>query len=596
MRGVKKVLDNKEKPSTNSNKGEKLARFLDGLNFWQNLRLGQKYGTALFIIIGLFTVSTIITFGLLSLVNSKMDSVKETGEKAINMTEAAAIFHQKGSTIGNYIIDSNPKHIANFEALTKNFNQLKKNIKSSLTTLETKKLFQQIDENDKKITLLFNNVIKPEVKLQHVREYRLGKLQADHLISETVIKLDKLHEILKKEQQNAVTSAKAGIITTLVVLVVSIFVSAVLGISSILVIEKFISAKLSQIVNVSNEIASGNLNVKPIEYNGKDEIAELSKATNSMKEKLQLMIQEISVVSNDVSDKSSELNIAANEVRAASQQIASTMQELAGGAEEQANSATGLARMMEDYLLKVKKASDSGMMIRSASNDVLLMTKDGDQLMRESQQQMERINEIMKLSVKKVQGLDEKTKQISKLVQVIQEIANQTNLLALNAAIEAARAGEHGRGFAVVADEVRKLAEQVSFSVSDITKIVKGIQIESNNVVSSLQAGYKQVEEGTGQIEITGQTFQKIYEAVSLMAEKVNDISNSMEQLAKSSVEMNRSIENVASVSEQSAAGIEEASASITQTNFSLEEISNNSQSLSKLAEQLNAMIRKFKL
>ncbi|WP_412151020.1 methyl-accepting chemotaxis protein [Bacillus methanolicus] len=272
------------------------------------------------------------------------------------------------------------------------------------------------------------------------------------------------------------------------------------------------------------------------------------------------------------------------------------MQELAGGAEEQANSATGLARMMEDYLLKVKKASDSGMMIQSASNDVLLMTKDGDQLMRESQQQMERINEIMKLSVKKVQGLDEKTKQISKLVQVIQEIANQTNLLALNAAIEAARAGEHGRGFAVVADEVRKLAEQVSFSVSDITKIVKGIQIESNNVVSSLQAGYKQVEEGTGQIEITGQTFQKIYEAVSLMAEKVNDISNSMEQLAKSSVEMNRSIENVASVSEQSAAGIEEASASITQTNFSLEEISNNSQSLSKLAEQLNAMIRKFKL
>lgn len=116
------------------------------------------------------------------------------------------------------------------------------------------------------------------------------------------------------------------------------------------------------------------------------------------------MIQEISVVSNDVSDKSSELNIAANEVRAASQQIASTMQELAGGAEEQANSATGLARMMEDYLLKVKKASDSGMMIQSASNDVLLMTKDGDQLMRESQQQMERINEIMKLSVKKFRG------------------------------------------------------------------------------------------------------------------------------------------------------------------------------------------------
>ncbi|WP_274853662.1 methyl-accepting chemotaxis protein [Bacillus methanolicus] len=593
MKGVQKVLYNKEKKG---NKRENLPHFLTGLNFWQNLRLGQKYGVALFITIGLFTLSTIITFGLLSQVNSKMDSVKETGEKAINLTEAAAIFHQKGSTIGNYIIDSNPKHITYFDELTENFDQLKKNIYSSLTTLETKKLFQQIDENDKKITLLFTDVIKPEVKNQHEREYRLGKLQADQLIAETVIKLDKLHEILKKEQQNAVTTAKAGLITTLVVLVVSIFVSALLGISSILIIEKLVSTKLGQIVNVSNEIAAGNLKVKAVEYDGKDEIAELSKATNSMKEKLQSMIQEISVVSNYVKNKSSELNTAANEVRAASQQITSTMQELAGGAEEQANSATGLAKMMEDYLLKVKKASDSGMMIRTASNDVLSMTKDGDKLMSESQQQMERINEIMKLSVEKVQGLDEQTKQISKLVQVIQEIANQTNLLALNAAIEAARAGEHGRGFAVVADEVRKLAEQVSFSVSDITKIVKGIQSESDNVVSSLQAGYKQVEEGTEQIEITGQTFHKIYEAVSLMAEKVNEIGSSMEQLANSSVEMNRSIENVASVSEQSAAGIEQASASITQTNYTVEEISNNSQSLSELADQLNAMIGKFKL
>jgi methyl-accepting chemotaxis protein len=599
MKGAKKIIrkkEKKEKRFIKNNKGVKLGQVLFGLKFWQNLQLGKKYGAALFITIGLFTVSIMITFGLLSQVNSKMNQVKESGEKAINMTQAAAIFHQKGSTIGNYIIDSNPKHLTNFEELTENFNQLKKRIQPALITEETKKLFNQIDENDKEITSLFQNVIKPEVKLQHEREYRVAKLQVDQLISETVVKLDELHKTLKKEQQSAVHSAKTALITTLVVLVVSIFVSAFLGISIIFIIEKMVSSKLGQIVKISNEIAAGNLNVETVEYNGKDEIAVLSKATNSMKKNLQSMIQEISVVSNYVNERSSELNRAANEVKAASQQIASTMQELSGGAEEQAHSAATLAGMMEDYLRLVEKASDNGKMIRAASNDVLSMTKDGNALMKESQQQMERINEIMKLSVEKVLGLDEQTKQISKLVQVIEEIANQTNLLALNAAIEAARAGDHGRGFAVVADEVRKLAEQVSFSVSDITKIVKGIQLESNNVVSSLQAGYKQVEEGTEQIEMTGQTFQKIYEAVSLMVEKVKDIGSSMEQVAKSSVEMNGSVENIASVSEQSAAGIEQASASITQTNYAMEEISNHSQSLSELADQLNDMIGKFKL
>ena len=373
-------------------------------------------------------------------------------------------------------------------------------------------------------------------------------------------------------------------------------ISIVLGVSLILIISKFISRKLSQIVHVSNEIAAGNLNVELVEYDGKDEIAELSRATNSMQENLQGMIQEISAVSSFVTEKSGELNIAANEVKAASQQGASTMQELSGGAEEQANSASSLAEMMDHYLAQVEHATESGAVIKDATNEVLTLTKSGNLLMKESQEQMLVINDIMKTSVSRVNGLDEQTKQISKLVQVIQDIANQTNLLALNAAIEAARAGEHGKGFAVVADEVRKLAEQVSHSISDITRIVKGIQTESNNVVSSLQTGYSQVEKGTEKIETTGETFEKIYEAVNLMSENVNGISTNLEQVSESSLLMNQSIENIASISEESAAGIEQTSAAMTQTSTSMEEVSNNVQSLAELADQLNSMITKFKL
>ncbi|MDZ5470528.1 HAMP domain-containing methyl-accepting chemotaxis protein [Bacillus sp. 31A1R] len=606
MKGVKKLLPTRKrkekkvkvKVKVKREKREfgKILGAFSNISLWKNLKLGQKYGVALFITIGLFTVSTLITFTLLTMANSKMETVRQSGEKAVLITEVSAMFHQKGSMIGTYIIDEKPRYLNQFEDISKNFDGLKKEIQPILTTPETKELFRQIDENDKKVTDVFKNTIIPEMQNDHEYKFRLGKLQVDNIVYETVLRIDELRKKLKDEQNAAIHAAKTSIYTTLVVLVVSIIVSALLGIASILLIGRIISRKLSQIVSLSNEIAAGNLNVDSVEYSGKDEIAELSVATNAMKDRLQAMIQEISAVSIDVTDRSGELNTAANEVKAASQQVASTMQELSSGAEDQADSATSLAHLMEDYLHKVETATESGTKIQEVSTEVLTLTKQGDTLMNASQHQMVKINEIMLGSVQKVKGLDDRTKQISSLVQVIQDIAAQTNLLALNAAIEAARAGEHGRGFAVVADEVRKLAEQVTHSVADITNIVKGIQTESKEVVSSLELGYGQVEQGTEQIRDTGLTFNKIYEAINLMTRNVTDISTNLEKVANDSVKMNQSIENIASVSEESAAGIEQASASVLQTNQSMEDISNNAASLSELADQLNSMISKFKL
>jgi methyl-accepting chemotaxis protein len=602
MKGIKFLKRSTKQPKTNKAETkkqirmDKMVQFLSTAKLWGNLKLGQKYGIALFLTIGLFAISTVITFVLLTSVQSKMDSVEKTGIQATRISEAAAIFHQKGVSIGNFIIDSNPKHLKKFEDLSKELQTIKKSIKIELKTMEDKTLFMGMNKNDEQLNLIFTSVIMPEVKLQNEREYRLGKLKVDNLIEENIGKLDALKEIMQKDQKNAISSATSSLVLTLIVLVVSVVISTVLGVLAIVIIGAMISKKLKHIVTVSNEIAAGNLHVELVESGGKDEIAELSRATSLMKEKLSSMIQEISGVSNHVNSKSGELNVAASEVKASSQQVASTMQELSSGAEEQANYASELSEMMEDYMTKVYAATESGDVIRHASNDVLAMTKKGDSLMKESQHQMVKINHIMKSSVDKVKGLDDQTKQISKLVKVIHEIAGQTNLLALNAAIEAARAGEHGRGFAVVADEVRKLAEQVSFSVSDITKIVQGIQTESNSVVSSLQTGYNEVEEGTNQIEITGQTFKEIYEAVTLMTGKVQEISDNLDQVAKSSSAMNASIENIASISEESAAGIEQTSASVTQSNHSMEEISDNAQALAELSDQLNSMISKFRL
>ena len=140
------------------------------------------------------------------------------------------------------------------------------------------------------------------------------------------------------------------------------------------------------------------------------------------------------------------------------------------------------------------QANEHSLKVSNTSNEILTLTDEGIQLMNHSIQQMSTIDQIVKDAVDKVKGLETQSQEISTLVQVIKDISDQTNLLALNAAIEAARAGENGRGFSVVANEVKKLAEQVSDSVGDITGIVNKIQKESKLVVNALVNGYKEVD------------------------------------------------------------------------------------------------------
>ena len=251
---------------------------------------------------------------------------------------------------------------------------------------------------------------------------------------------------------------------------------------------------------------------------------------------------------------------------------------------------------MDSFTEKVSEANENGDTIYQSSNDVLTMTNKGNEAMSASIKQMATIDQIVKDTAQKVQGLEEQSKEISKLVSVINEIADQTNLLALNAAIEAARAGEHGRGFAVVADEVRKLAEQVGVSAMDITQIVSSIQNETGVVTESLLSVYKEVEEGTNQIETTGSTFEGINAAIQQMASRIESVTSHLNTMLTSSQEMNSSIQEVASISQETAAGVEETSATAEQTSSAMEEVSQNSNELSRLAENLNTLVKRFKL
>jgi methyl-accepting chemotaxis protein len=410
--------------------------------------------------------------------------------------------------------------------------------------------------------------------------------------------MDGLRALSTQSESQIAAEGEAVVSYGQVLLIMGTIVSVLvvlLGVGSALFTSRIISRPINAVMGRMKAIADGDLDHAPLRSKARDEIGQLVHAANEMNENMRALLSQITTVSETVSSQSEELTQSAGEVKAGSQQVAGTMQELASGTETQATNATNLSSMMETFSGKMKETSTKGKDVYQSSHNVLGMTTEGGQLMERSVEQMAMIDQIVQEAVQKVKGLDTQSQEISKLVLVIKDIADQTNLLALNAAIEAARAGEHGKGFAVVADEVRKLAEQVGDSVKDITGIVADIQTESTGVAESLQGGYLEVEKGTSQIKTTGETFAKIEESVKEMVDNIQAVTDNISSMSSDSVEMSTFIEEIAAVSQQAAAGVEQTSASAQQTSSSMEEISDSSEDLARLAEELNGHVRQFK-
>ncbi|HAM80105.1 methyl-accepting chemotaxis protein [Ornithinibacillus bavariensis] len=569
---------------------------VQGKHHFRNISIGWKYGLVLSVVLVLFGISSIIGAVLVSNIGNNVNALDQSDNRALNMTELGSLTRAKSIRIVNFWATADPNLIREYEEYSEEFNVLVEKLRQEINDKGNLELLEQIIENDKLLNELFTENIVPRVQEGNSTSAEYHVIQANKIRSEMVIMLDNLKEITIKDRNEVVIETQKSQHLTFIVQLVSLIVSTIIGILLVLIISRAVSRNLNKVVKVSDQIASGDLAVEQIDYQGKDEIGRLSRSINDMSTNLREMIKNVTHVSEFVTSQSEELTQSANEVKVGSEQVASTMQELAAGTETQANSASDLANGMSQFSVKVKEASENGGVVRESSQKVLTMTEDGTKLMEDTTRQMLKIDQDVRDTVKKMKALDDKTKKITELVTVIRDVADQTNLLALNAAIEAARAGEHGKGFAVVADEVRKLAEQVSVSVTDITEIVNGIEEESKAVSESLTVSYEEVEHGTVQIAATGETLMNIKKAVNEMTDNISTITNNLTEIVAGSEKMQRSIEEIAAISEESAAGVEETSASTEQTSSIMEEVAGSSEELAKLSEELSGLVHKFKL
>lgn len=587
-----KITKQKKVQKNKTGKNKQRFKFIN----WRNTPISRKYLLSFIASAVLFITAGIIVFMQLNVVENDIDVMNERSQQAIDMGQVAILIQTKDAEVANYIITNSSNHIERFKENSAELEELLKKLEPMFQTSRNQTIFERIIVNNEKIDELFLNNIVNSGNGNGNDQFVLNQIEISALKTSTVELVNELIDYVENQQVSSVNSANNSISNSIIVLFSANAIAILLGILVMLLISRGISTNLKKVVQVTTEIADGNLSVQSMNYEGKDEIGQLSRAINNMKNNIRNILQKVTEASEAVSSRSEELNQSAMEVKEGSEQIATTMEELSSGAENQANSASDLSEKMNDFVKNVIASEQNGQEVAKTSDHVLQLTADGTNLMKESVNQMNRIDEIVSDAVNKVQGLDQQSTEISNLVSVIKDIADQTNLLSLNAAIEAARAGEHGQGFAVVAHEVRKLAEQVASSVSEITEIVTNIQTETRHVVDSLNGGYKEVKEGTEQIEKTGQSFTTIDQSISEMAEKINMISTNLKDIVNNSNEMNSLIEEIASVSEEAAAGVEQSAASSQQTSSSMDEVSNSADELAKLAEQLNKEIQVFRL
>ncbi|MGG1661213.1 methyl-accepting chemotaxis protein [Brevibacillus sp. NRS-1366] len=385
--------------------------------------------------------------------------------------------------------------------------------------------------------------------------------------------------------------SQAAIMFLVIVGAVSVVLAASLG----FLIARTISEPLRVVQKKMEELAQGNLAVEPVKYVTRDEVGRLGVAFNELVNNFRSLIEQVKVAGEQVAASSEELSASAEQSAHATEQSLGSVQQIAAASEVQMHRTQESVRVMEEMSVAIQRIADTSSAVSEVSARAAQDAELGNVHIQRAVSQMDSMSTSVNHAADLVQQLGVRSEAIGQIVDVITGIASQTNLLALNAAIEAARAGEHGRGFAVVADEVRKLAEQSEESAREIARLIEEIQSETTQVVGVMMDGTEEAKKGAIVVQEAGQTFQRIVAGSQDVADQIREVSAATEQMSASVQQVASAMDEMNRLTGEAAGHTQGVSAGVKEQLASMQEIAHSSNNLNELSHELQESISQFK-
>ncbi|GLC89162.1 methyl-accepting chemotaxis protein [Lysinibacillus piscis] len=562
------------------------------------MSIGKKLNTIFITFIALLIISMGSSVFNLTQINKKADEALDYRLNQLLFIEV--IRYETGmraSHLRAIMLDPEMKaHRDNVKLAEKNLNESLADLGGYIQSDTFKAQWEKADTNNKKLNELVPDIIamidkgdiEQATKTMNTTVHEVNTRILEAAEEMNAFQIEQMRDI-QKDIHSTVGNAQ---ITSYIILAISILI----GIGFIIYVRRTITTPLQLIMGQATAIGDGDLSKEDMTIASRDELGKLGTIFNQMKGNIRTLIVQIQ-------SNVEQLNVSAGELSASAEELTATAEDVTRQAVDTAQTSQGATRSanesalaMEETAQGVQRIAEASQSLHASSLQASDVAVNGTQIITDASIQMTTISQATFAVSELVQKLAKETEEIENMAKVITEITDQTNLLALNAAIEAARAGEHGKGFAVVADEVRKLAEESKASATNIALLTAEIKQDTDNVEQAVKDSLVSVEGGVNVIIQAGESFETIVGAVNDMTHQIQEVSATSEQLSASAEQVSASVTEIATGTQNISANIDTVAAAMEEQTATMNEVANVATTLTENAQLLQEEVQKFKV